>query len=125
MEFDNSESEDDTTQKGFHHMNDSGTDTLFNLDLFGLNIEIQQAPDLPPLVAKDVGHGAVVWDAAIIFAKYLEHSPKFSGNSLEGKRIIELGAGTGLSGLTMMLKGGIVTLTDTKAVLEHITIANA
>ena len=109
MEFENSDSEDESIKKGFHHMNDSGEDTLFNLALFGLNIEIQQSPDLPPLVAKDVGHGAVVWDAAIIFAKYLEHSPKYSGNSLQNKRIIELGAGTGLSGLTMMLKGGIVT----------------
>jgi len=117
--------ENDTVATGFCHMNENGSSICFNINLFGKSLEIFQAPDLPPDIAKDVGHGAVVWDAAVIFTKYLEISSKFSGSTLQNKRVIELGAGTGLAGLAFMLKGAFVTLTDTKAVIDHITKPNA
>ena len=50
--------------------------------------------------------GCVVWDAAIVLSKYLD--TKFFGNrhnSLEKKRVIELGSGTGTVGLAAALKG--------------------
>ena len=44
----------------------------------------------------------VVWDAALVLAKYLQKlhlSNKATEEGLENKRIIELGAGTGVVGL--------------------------
>uniref|UniRef100_A0A3B4AB43 Uncharacterized protein n=1 Tax=Periophthalmus magnuspinnatus TaxID=409849 RepID=A0A3B4AB43_9GOBI len=54
--------------------------------------------------------GCVVWDAAIALAKYLE-TKKFIDSSKEmnawaGKRVVELGAGTGAVGLMAASLGG-------------------
>ena len=47
--------------------------------------------------------GCVVWDAAIVLAKYLEtkqlHDPSSGVNVWAGRRVVELGAGTGAVGL--------------------------
>ena len=47
--------------------------------------------------------GCVVWDAAIVLSCYMETSDFYDVNAnknvLAGKRVIELGAGTGLVGL--------------------------
>ena len=41
----------------------------------------------------------VVWDAALVLAKYLQSRHYFSKERLENKRVVELGAGTGVVGL--------------------------
>ena len=48
--------------------------------------------------------GCVIWDAAIVLAKYLEKM--FLNNKLlcESKHFIELGAGTGIVGCKKLLK---------------------
>ena len=60
----------------------------------GINLHISQ---------HEVGDvGCVVWDAAIVLSYYLESSEftNSTGESmLKGKRVIELGAGTGLVGI--------------------------
>lgn len=47
--------------------------------------------------------GCVVWDAAIVLAKYLEteyfHDPSSGWNVWAGERVLELGSGTGAVGL--------------------------
>lgn len=47
--------------------------------------------------------GCVVWDAAIVLAKYLEtklfYNPSSGVNVWAGKNVVELGAGTGVVGL--------------------------
>lgn len=47
--------------------------------------------------------GCVVWDAAIVLAKYLEtkqfYDPPSGVNVWSGRRVVELGAGTGVVGL--------------------------
>lgn len=47
--------------------------------------------------------GCVVWDAAIVLAKYLEtkqfHDPSSGQNVWAGRSVVELGAGTGVVGL--------------------------
>ena len=47
--------------------------------------------------------GCVVWDAAIVLAKYLEtrsfKDPATGGNRWAGQHVLELGAGTGVVGL--------------------------
>uniref|UniRef100_A0AAV2JGZ5 Protein-lysine methyltransferase METTL21D n=1 Tax=Knipowitschia caucasica TaxID=637954 RepID=A0AAV2JGZ5_KNICA len=60
--------------------------------------------------------GCVVWDAAIALAKYLE-TKQFIDSSTElnawaGKRVVELGAGTGVVGLMAATLGAHVYVTD-------------
>ena len=45
----------------------------------------------------------VVWDAALVLAHFLEHNR--SSLDLRGKRVLELGAGTGIVGLTAAALG--------------------
>uniref|UniRef100_A0A8C5EPT5 Uncharacterized protein n=1 Tax=Gouania willdenowi TaxID=441366 RepID=A0A8C5EPT5_GOUWI len=69
--------------------------------------------DGPPLRIKqcymgDVG--CVVWDAAIVLAKYLEteqfYEPSSAVNEWSGRTVVELGAGTGAVGLMAATLGG-------------------
>ena len=68
----------------------------FVRELEGLNsnLEIHQA------VVGDVG--CVVWDSAIVLAKYLEKTRK---GDIKDKIILELGAGTGIVGLSCAVLG--------------------
>lgn len=54
----------------------------------------------------------VVWDAAIILAKYLEKLNNNNVGYFKNKKIIELGAGVGCVGITAAALGGDVTLSD-------------
>ncbi|KAE8804016.1 protein N-lysine methyltransferase METTL21A [Hordeum vulgare] len=64
--------------------------------------------------------GTTVWDASMVFAKFLEKNSRkgrFCPSKLKGKRAIELGAGCGLAGLGMALLGCDVVTTDQVEVL--------
>ncbi|XP_042605159.1 protein N-lysine methyltransferase METTL21A isoform X2 [Cyprinus carpio] len=67
-----------------------------------------------------LGVAAVVWDAAVVLCMFLEMGTV----DLKGKRVIELGAGTGLVGIVAALLGASVRITDREAALEFLT-ANA
>ncbi|KAM9355135.1 protein N-lysine methyltransferase METTL21D [Pholidichthys leucotaenia] len=60
--------------------------------------------------------GCVVWDAAIVLAKYLEskqfYDPSSGTNLWCGRTVVELGAGTGAVGLMAAALGANVTVTD-------------
>lgn len=43
--------------------------------------------------------GCVVWDAALVLAKYLESADFLHGRLLQDKTVLELGAGTGCLGI--------------------------
>ncbi|XP_008116984.1 protein N-lysine methyltransferase METTL21A isoform X3 [Anolis carolinensis] len=62
---------------------------------------------------KQLGVAAVVWDAAVVLCTFLE----MGGIDLQGRLVIELGAGTGLLGIVAALLGAHVTITDRKAAL--------
>ena len=70
-------------------------------------------------IAQDWNEGgvaAVVWDAAIVLSQYLEkHKPL-----IEHRKVIELGAGTGLVGMVAALLGGSVIVTDRQKALKYI-----
>ncbi|XP_037552232.1 protein N-lysine methyltransferase METTL21A [Nematolebias whitei] len=63
---------------------------------------------------KKLGVAAVVWDAAVVMSLYLE----LGSIELKGKRVIELGAGTGLVGIVAALLGAHVTITDREPALD-------
>ncbi|XP_075036324.1 protein N-lysine methyltransferase METTL21A [Mixophyes fleayi] len=65
---------------------------------------------------KDLGVSAVVWDAAVVLCMYLEAG----GINLQGRSVIELGAGTGLVGIVAALLGADVTVTDREIALEFL-----
>ncbi|KAG7238542.1 hypothetical protein INR49_030815 [Caranx melampygus] len=60
--------------------------------------------------------GCVVWDAAIVLAKYLEtkqfYDPSKGVNVWAGRSVVELGAGTGVVGLMAATLGAQVAVTD-------------
>eukprot|EP01035_Chromulina_nebulosa_P035015 gene35015-47049_t len=110
---------------GYCHFNDGGAgkNRYFNISLFGHDLMIMQNPD-----SRVLGHGAVVWDAAVVFAKYMEHNlsqKEFSTTKLSSQTVIELGSGCGLAGIAYMLRGAAVTLTDLPAVVDALTEKNA
>jgi predicted nicotinamide N-methyase len=122
-EDDEVDDDDDNVQQqqatGYCHHNEDGSSVRFDISLWGVALEIHQDPD-----SRTLGHGAVVWDSAVIFSKYLEHNPSACAD-FHGKKVIELGAGCGLSGIAAMMKGCAVTLTDMAKVTESLTTANA
>lgn len=63
-----------------------------------------------------LGVAARVWDAALSLCNYFEKQ----NVDFRGKKVIELGAGTGLVGILAALQGGDVTITDLPLALEQI-----
>ena len=61
------------------------------------------------------GAGTVVWEAADATVRHLDTS--FAPNGLRGKRVVELGAGTGVCGIACAALGATVVLTDLPEVL--------
>lgn len=56
----------------------------------------------------------------------MENNPKiFSHSELTGKKVLELGSGCGLAGLSFMIKGAEVVLTDLLPVTTVMTTPNA
>ncbi|KAK4255149.1 hypothetical protein QN277_008183 [Acacia crassicarpa] len=83
------------------------------LEILGHELQFSQDPNSKHL-------GTTVWDASLVFVKFLEKNcrkGKFSPAKLKGKRVIELGAGCGVSGFGMALLGCDVIVTDQKEVL--------
>ncbi|CAB3235566.1 unnamed protein product [Arctia plantaginis] len=54
----------------------------------------------------------VVWDASLVLAKYLETMCQHKSDFLSGIKVLELGSGLGVVGLTAATLGAQVTLTD-------------
>ena len=120
MEDESEEECSENEPEGFCHFNESSGSVEFSLALFGHTLVLAQNP-----VQSELGHGACVWDASIIFSKYVEHSREFSPSVMRGKTVLELGAGCGLAGIALMLRGAAVTLTDLPAVTSQLTHLNA
>ncbi|XP_033097652.1 protein N-lysine methyltransferase METTL21A-like isoform X2 [Anneissia japonica] len=68
------------------------------------------------------GVAAVVWDAAVVLSEYLESSVQAGELRLDGSKLLELGAGTGLVGMMAALLGAKVTLTDRLEVIDSLTV---
>lgn len=83
------------------------------LEVLGHELQFSQDPNSKHL-------GTTVWDASLVFVKFLERNcrkGRFSPAKLKGKRVIELGAGCGVSGFGMALLGCDVVVTDQNEVL--------
>lgn len=79
---------------------------------FGTILKLQVVSDIDELLTKvtcddDIPFWAELWPSAIGLARYIWHN-----ENLSGRRVLELGAGIGLSGMAAALKGGQVLQTD-------------
>eukprot|EP00249_Psilotum_nudum_P017846 c26521_g1_i3 orf=415-1380(-) len=86
---------------------------MIQMEVLGHKLQLAQNPNSRHL-------GTTVWDASIVFVKFLEQNCKkgeFSSPKIRGKRVIELGSGCGLAGLGMALLGCHVVATDQIEVL--------
>uniref|UniRef100_A0A2P2JZI6 Protein N-lysine methyltransferase METTL21A n=1 Tax=Rhizophora mucronata TaxID=61149 RepID=A0A2P2JZI6_RHIMU len=92
----------------------SPSDCAITLEVLGHQLQFSQDPNSNHL-------GTTVWDASMVLVKFLEKNcrkGRFSPSKLKGKRVIELGAGCGVSGFGMALLGCDVIATDQMDVLR-------
>ncbi|KAJ0802966.1 putative lysine methyltransferase, S-adenosyl-L-methionine-dependent methyltransferase [Helianthus annuus] len=80
-----------------------------SIDACGRCISISQSPS--SLGTPGVT-GSVMWDSGIVLGKFLEHAVEKGFLVLQGKKVVELGAGCGLAGCIAALLGSQVILTD-------------
>ena len=81
----------------------------------GQSLSITQDTSMSAEALWACGAGAVVWEAAEATLAYLESA--FAPTGLQGKAVVELGAGTGVIGLACAAMGARVTLTDLETAL--------
>jgi len=67
-------------------------------------------------IRQDLGDEQMIWNASIALACLIEKCPLLVAK----KKVIDIGAGTGLVGLLSVLAGGSVTITDLPALVPHI-----
>lgn len=92
---------------------------------YELDISLDNKPSQTVHIAQDptgktyCGVGSTIWDAGLVLAKYLEHQTTQHKLDLAGKRVIELGSGTGLVGISLskMQPGCQILLTDKKELI--------
>lgn len=81
-------------------------------DIFTRIFEIESEKKELTLYQQNVGDvSCVVWDAALVLAKYLDvlsTDERLGGNWLVGKKILELGAGVGCVGMTAACLGFVI-----------------
>lgn len=66
---------------------------------------------------RSLGTGLNTWDGAVVLAKYLEKN----SHVVSGKRVLELGSGTGLAGIAAALSGADLTvLSDLPYALDNL-----
>lgn len=92
-------------------LNDGGS-TALTLVALGRTFTVPQRPDA-------LDHAFAVWDAGIGMARYLEHDRRLLA-SLRGKRVLELGAGTGLLAAVLAHAGAQVVATDLAHVCDFL-----
>uniref|UniRef100_UPI00398F8AFB EEF1A lysine methyltransferase 3-like n=1 Tax=Pristiophorus japonicus TaxID=55135 RepID=UPI00398F8AFB len=64
----------------------------------------------------NLGYSAYVWEAGLALCRYFERE----NISFNGKKVIELGSGTGIVGILATLLGGDVTITDKPNIMTQI-----
>ncbi|XP_033224513.1 LOW QUALITY PROTEIN: protein-lysine methyltransferase METTL21D-like [Belonocnema kinseyi] len=88
------------------------SEMTLNNDVFTRELELESCNKLLTLYQQTIGDvSCVVWDAAIVLAKYLDFSCR-NNNWLNGKKVLELGAGIGSVGMTAACFGADVLMTD-------------
>jgi len=81
-----------------------------------------------PPHSRKVLYGNIIWDGALSLSKLFAWNETMPQEELmakiQGKKVLELGAGTGVVGLTLGRLGAEVTLTDNEPELVELMMAN-
>ncbi|XP_078089374.1 EEF1A lysine methyltransferase 3-like [Mustelus asterias] len=93
----------DPNQNSIYYINQD------NFEFCGYNLKIARS------TSPNLGVSAYIWDAGIALCRYLEKE----NISFTGKKVLELGSGTGIVGILATLLGGNVTLTDQPKILHQ------
>lgn len=64
---------------------------------------------------KGLGTGTLVWPAAVVLSKYLEKH--FGSGEMQGKRVCDIGSGTGCTGFVTASLGATTVLTDQSCIM--------
>ncbi|XP_078089373.1 EEF1A lysine methyltransferase 3-like [Mustelus asterias] len=64
----------------------------------------------------EMGVSSYIWESGLVLCQYFEKA----NISFTGKKVIELGSGTGIVGILAALLGGTVTMTDLPEILKQI-----
>ncbi|XP_032883674.1 EEF1A lysine methyltransferase 3-like [Amblyraja radiata] len=67
-------------------------------------------------LSNNLGISAIIWESGLVLCRYFQQEKI----DFLGKKVIELGSGTGIVGILATLLGGDVTLTDQPSVLRQI-----
>lgn len=112
--------DESSSPQGYSHYNDQYSN-CFTISLFDSTYSFQQNPS-----SKALGIGGCVWDSSVIFSKFVEYNrnSKFSRLNMQDKTCLELGAGCGLAGVSLMLRGCEVSFTDLNIVMDELTRNN-
>ena len=78
------------------------------VNIMGITLHEGAETSVTNCILSDDTTGAKIWDAGRVLASLLAAA----GSDLRGKRVLELGSGTGIGGLTAAACGASVTLTD-------------
>ena len=94
---------------------------MLHLDFAAGELQINGAP----LIIANQDHkgnddtGLAVWDGAVVLAKYIEHLEGQGQCIVRGRRVLELGCGTGLCGIACAMMGAqSVVLSDLEYALR-------
>nr|AFK11541.1 methyltransferase-like protein 21B-like protein [Callorhinchus milii] len=68
------------------------------------------------MIGSDLEFSSTIWEAGLVLCQYFEKEKM----DFTGKKVIELGSGTGIVGILAALLGGNITLTDRPRVLPQI-----
>ncbi|KAL6042922.1 Methyltransferase-like protein 21A [Balamuthia mandrillaris] len=82
----------------------------YELPQLGTSLVIQEDPE--------GGVAGSVWDACYDLLNYIASESAFQSSNIHGKKVVELGAGTGIASIIFALLGAEVISTDRKEALE-------
>lgn len=85
---------------------------MTQLERFKPDVDLTITPDIVVHATQNIDSGSCIWDASLVLASYFANPKRFSSDFWRGKRVLELGAGCGVTGIVMAHLGANVVLTE-------------
>jgi len=79
---------------------------------FQEQVDISFAQDIVVHVTQNIDTGSCLWDAALVLGSYFANEQVFPGDYWHGKKVCEIGAGCGVTGIVVARLGADVVLTE-------------
>lgn len=79
---------------------------------FQTNVDLPFAHDILVHATQAIDTGSCIWDAALVLGSYFANAETFPGDYWHGKKVCEIGAGCGVTGIVVAQLGADVVLTE-------------